>query len=1089
MASLPPSEGPASEAADSSAQKAKRNVKTPLQKEVLEASFQIDANPTQQHRKALADKLELSEEQVQAWFVARRRRDKKKQDSEAGTDGAAGAASDAGGEDSSAPGASGPAAEALQAELLELAKASLPVAFREDGPALAFVFDPVPGPTTKKGMQAAVLIAARKRKAVDAAAAGGLPDATAGAAAAAGAADADQGPAKRPKIEGTVLENAAIDEQQRLLLEEALQQQAALHASSSQRPGPKPSQPQLSGGPSGREQMKADRMKAAADARQAKELAKARAAQERETKRKEAALERERKAEEKRKAAEEKRRGKEMARVMQQQERTTARASHHHGPPDDLDLEHEALLVRARATAAAQAAARGLDVSAVEPVVPPRPEFPPPYLMLQPAFPPELGGQLGPQLIEAWGFLTGFADLLGMPAISMESLLSALLEGSSSPLLGLVHILLLRQAQADMEYSHATGCLQDPHPSDSALVAAATRLEEAWAWGLDPDMWRAHLGPLTWPEVLRQQAIAGGAGGSRVPVKRLTAGAAGAEGGGGGEGGAGGKSSKGPARAVAPKGAVGYEGEDVVSGWTGDGPLKLLLPLRFGETTWMAAAWKILSEVGVEGLPVTEIVRRITERGYRNISGSKNPDASITGALSRDILFTRLGPATYALASIVTYTQRMQAAGKEAVIEPPMHQQTSAAAAEAQQDSDNEEESDDEEEQVASAPEDPPDASPWVTALKHAPYNEALDLPARLEALTWLCGIVGGGLGVRNLLDAREKEVAALKKQLLEDARAEKKRRQDEAAARARAASQEAQRRLEQLQRQAAAGEAVPPEAMAAAAAAAATLAAAAGLPPPGPSAASAASRAATPTPPAAAAAAAGTTPYAAPSAATSPSGTGAGTEAGSTPPPPAAAAASDQPAVKAEPGAGSGGPAPGGNPSPSEKQQPGNAPSQADGPAAGLTPEQLQQQKQAEAEAAAESARRAVRAEAIRRLEELNGVRLEPLGMDRRFNRYWLLSCPDFSITSAYSGSTDDDLAATGGIPGMPPDANAGRIWVESADSSRCWHACSRHSSRRTVYLHSHSSKQQRQQMHPTVQKWTCSQQTATAAVQQQQT
>lgn len=120
---------------------------------------------------------------------------------------------------------------------------------------------------------------------------------------------------------------------------------------------------------------------------------------------------------------------------------------------------------------------------------------------------------------------------------------------------------------------------------------------------------------------------------------------------------------------------------------------------------------------------------------------------------------------------------------------------------------------------------------------------------------------------------------------------------------------------------------------------------------------------------------------------------------------------------MKAEPGAGSGGPAAGGNPSPSEKQQPGPTSSRADG-TAGPTPEQLQQQKQAEAEAAAESARRAVRAEAIRRLEELNGVRLEPLGMDRRFNRYWLLSCPDFSITSAYRGSPDDDLAA-GGIPG----------------------------------------------------------------------
>lgn len=69
------------------------------------------------------------------------------------------------------------------------------------------MFDPVPAPNTKKGMQAAVLIAARKRKAVDAAAAAGGPGAVPMAldpAAAAGGTDADQGPAKRPKIEGTV---------------------------------------------------------------------------------------------------------------------------------------------------------------------------------------------------------------------------------------------------------------------------------------------------------------------------------------------------------------------------------------------------------------------------------------------------------------------------------------------------------------------------------------------------------------------------------------------------------------------------------------------------------------------------------------------------------------------------------------------------------------------------------------------------------------------------------------------------------------------------------------------------------------------
>jgi hypothetical protein len=46
-----------------------------------------------------------------------------------------------------------------------------------------------------------------------------------------------------------------------------------------QKSGPKPSQPQASGGVCGREQMKADRMKAAAEARQAKEVAKARVAQ------------------------------------------------------------------------------------------------------------------------------------------------------------------------------------------------------------------------------------------------------------------------------------------------------------------------------------------------------------------------------------------------------------------------------------------------------------------------------------------------------------------------------------------------------------------------------------------------------------------------------------------------------------------------------------------------------------------------------------------------------------------------------------------------------------------------------------------
>jgi hypothetical protein len=112
--------------------------------------------------------------------------------------------------------------------------------------------------------------------------------------------------------------------------------------------------------------------------------------------------------------------------------------------------------------------------------------------------------------------------------------------------------------------------------------------------------------PCAAAEVLRQQAIAAGAGGTRVPLKRLTATAASAE---GAEGANAGSAKGGKGAGRVPKGSVGYEAEDVVSGWTGDGPLKLLLPLRFGETTWMAAAWKVLSEVGAEGLGVTEVRR------------------------------------------------------------------------------------------------------------------------------------------------------------------------------------------------------------------------------------------------------------------------------------------------------------------------------------------------------------------------------------------------------------------------------------------------------------------------------------------------
>jgi hypothetical protein len=72
--------------------------------------------------------------------------------------------------------------------------------------------------------------------------------------------------------------------------------------------------------------------------------------------------------------------------------------------------------------------------------------------------------------------------------------------------------------------------------------------------------------------------------------------------------------SQGPDGAAAakkkrPRGgpAAGYEGEDVVHGAAADGPLKLQLPQRFAEGTWMAAAWRVLAGIGPEGMHIDDV--------------------------------------------------------------------------------------------------------------------------------------------------------------------------------------------------------------------------------------------------------------------------------------------------------------------------------------------------------------------------------------------------------------------------------------------------------------------------------------------------
>jgi hypothetical protein len=54
------------------------------------------------------------------------------------------------------------------------------------------------------------------------------------------------------------------------------------------------------------------------------------------------------------------------------------------------------------------------------------------------------------------------------------------------------------------------------------VARAASLVTEAATWGFDISTWRAHLNEITWPEVLRQLAIAAGWGPRRCRPARAT---------------------------------------------------------------------------------------------------------------------------------------------------------------------------------------------------------------------------------------------------------------------------------------------------------------------------------------------------------------------------------------------------------------------------------------------------------------------------------------------------------------------------------------------------------------------------------------
>eukprot|EP00803_Ostreobium_quekettii_P007554 evm.model.scf_591.1 EVM.evm.TU.scf_591.1 scf_591:13568-18861(-) len=358
------------------------------------------------------------------------------------------------------------------------------------------------------------------------------------------------------------------------------------------------------GGPSGPAGRRAgDAMREAS--RRRREEERLRSQREREVRREEAQRVRAEKAEEKRRLADERRRERDLRRALTSRS-TRSRAG---DLPDDLDVEMEKLML-GRGPAAGPDGERADHGTSIE-----LPEFPPRSALTE-AF-PQLGPSLGAGVLMVWGFIHSFSDILGLWPCTMDELAEALVDGQNSRLLGEVHIGLVRLLMAEMEEAHTSGSAQGASSNGGDRLSSCHLLEEAWAWGFDVDVWRAHLSAVTWPEILRQFMVAAGVGPRRPKSKRKA------------------------------RLKTGLEGEDVAQ--DSDGNLKLQMPTRFSSGSVKAAAWTVLVEAGPEGLPVQEIARRIQKQGLRDLSTSKTPEASVVGALSRDLVFCRVAPATYAV--------------------------------------------------------------------------------------------------------------------------------------------------------------------------------------------------------------------------------------------------------------------------------------------------------------------------------------------------------------------------------------------------------------------------------------------------------
>ena len=200
--------------------------------------------------------------------------------------------------------------------------------------------------------------------------------------------------------------------------------------------------------------------------------------------------------------------------------------------------------------------------------------------------------------------------------------------------------------------------------------------------------------------------------------------------------------------------------------------------------------FQVLSETGPSGLTLSDIAYRMQKNGLRDLKTIRHPEASIAQAMSRDAVFVRVAPSTFALQSVITHQRRLLAKQEQRTPMPkeasaggaPQTEPSSAAKApdegaasaltpgakEAEEEMAEYSDDDDDDEDADAAVGREPQAEPWLQAFLTTDYD-SLSLTDRLGALSFLVSLVVNSPTVRAKLDERSEQGARLKRTLLEE--------------------------------------------------------------------------------------------------------------------------------------------------------------------------------------------------------------------------------------------------------------------------------------------------------------------------------